>query len=54
LADGIKKNGFLDQYGNALIRRLLDAGMPIEEVVWIIMPTVAAGTANQGQQVRPF
>jgi len=51
LADGIKKDGFLDQYGNALIRRLLDAGMPIEEIVWIIMPTAAAGTANQGQQV---
>jgi linoleate 8R-lipoxygenase/9,12-octadecadienoate 8-hydroperoxide 8R-isomerase len=51
LADGIKKDGFLDQYGNALIRRLLDAGMPIDEVLWIIIPTAAAGTANQGQQV---
>ena len=53
LADGIKKDGFLDSYGNAFIRRLLDAGMPIEEIVWIIMPTAAAGTANQGQQVFP-
>ena len=53
LADGIKKDGFLDQYGNTFIRRLLDDGMPIEEVVWIIMPTAAAGTANQGQQVHP-
>lgn len=51
LADGIKKDGFLDSYGNSLIRRLLDAGMPFEEIVWIIMPTAAAGTANQGQQV---
>jgi hypothetical protein len=41
----------LDQYGNSFIRRLLDAGMSIETVVWIIMPTAAAGTANQGQQV---
>jgi len=52
LADGIKKDGFLDQYGNALIRRLLDSGMSIEEVLWIIVPTASAGTANQGQQVR--
>ena len=54
LADGIKKDGFLDSYGNAFIRRLLDDGMPIEEIVWIIMPTAAAGTANQGQQVLPL
>src|SRR5271154_6006930 len=54
LADGIKKDGFLDQYGNALIRRLLDSGMSIEEVLWIIVPTASAGTANQGQQVRPL
>jgi hypothetical protein len=51
LADGIKKDGFLDSYGNTLIRRLLDAGMSFDEVVWIIMPTAAAATANQGQQV---
>ena len=54
LADGIKKDGFLDSYGNAFIRRLLDDGMSIEEIVWIILPTAAAGTANQGQQVLPL
>lgn len=54
LADGIKKDGFLDSYGNSFIRRLLDDGMSIEEIVWIIMPTAAAGTANQGQQVLPL
>jgi hypothetical protein len=51
LADGIKQDGFLDSYGNSFIRRLLNAGMPFEEIVWIIMPTAAASTANQGQQV---
>jgi len=51
-ADGIKKGGFLDSYGNNLIRRLLDMGMSTEEVIWIIIPTAAAGTANQGQQVH--
>ena len=54
LADGIKKDGFLDSYGNSLIRRLLDAGMPFEEIVWIIIPTAAAATANQGQQVHLY
>jgi linoleate 8R-lipoxygenase / 9,12-octadecadienoate 8-hydroperoxide 8R-isomerase len=53
LADGIKKGGFLDAYGNNLIRRLLDEGMPFEEVVWVILPTAVAATANQGQQVSP-
>jgi hypothetical protein len=53
LADGISKDGYLDNYGNSFIRRLLDMGMPVDEIVWIIMPTAAAGTANQGQQVPP-
>jgi len=52
LVDGIQKDGFLDSYGNTLIRRLLEQGMSIEEIVWIILPTAAAGTANQGQQAR--
>jgi hypothetical protein len=52
-ADGIRKDGFLDSYGNNFIRRLLDAGKSIDEIIWIIMPTAAAGTANQGQQVVP-
>jgi linoleate 8R-lipoxygenase / 9,12-octadecadienoate 8-hydroperoxide 8R-isomerase len=51
LVDGIQKDGFLDSYGNTLIRRLLAEGMSIDEVVWVIIPTAAAGTANQGQQV---
>jgi hypothetical protein len=51
-ADDIKKDGFLDKYGNDFIRRLLDMKMSLEEICWIIMPTAAAGTANQGQQVR--
>jgi len=50
LADNVKKDGFLDSYGNYFIRRLLDMGMSFEEICWIIMPTAAAGTANQGQQ----
>jgi linoleate 8R-lipoxygenase / 9,12-octadecadienoate 8-hydroperoxide 8R-isomerase len=50
-ADGISKDGFLDSYGNSFIRKLLDAGKSIDEITWIIMPTAAAGTANQGQQV---
>jgi len=49
-ADDIEKDGFLDKYGNAFIRRLLDMKMSMEEILWIIMPTAAAGTANQGQQ----
>ena len=52
LSDNVKKDGFLDSYGNYFIRRLLDMGMSYEEICWIIMPTAAAGTANQGQQVR--
>ena len=51
LADGIKKDGFLDAYGNSLIRRFLDEGMSFEEVVWVILPTAVAAAANQGQQV---
>ena len=53
LGDGFLKDGFLDSYGNAFIRRLLNAGMTIEQIVWIIVPTAAAATANQGQQVSP-
>lgn len=52
LSDKVKNDGFLDNYGNYFIRRLLDMGMSYEEICWIIMPTAAAGTANQGQQVR--
>ena len=51
LADEIEGRGILHQYGNALIRRFLDEGMSFEEIVWIIIPTAAAGCANQAQQV---
>jgi hypothetical protein len=50
--DGIEKNGFLDSYGNNFIRRLLKAGKTIDEITKEIVPTAAAGTANQGQQVH--
>jgi linoleate 8R-lipoxygenase / 9,12-octadecadienoate 8-hydroperoxide 8R-isomerase len=51
LADDIKKDGFLDSYGNFFIRRLLDMKLSLDEICYIIMPTAAAGMANQGQQV---
>ena len=54
LADNFKEDGFLDSYGNAFIRRLLKAGKSVDEITWIIMPTAAAATANQGQQVIFF
>jgi linoleate 8R-lipoxygenase / 9,12-octadecadienoate 8-hydroperoxide 8R-isomerase len=53
LVDGIRKDGFLDSYGNSFVRRLLGEGMSMEEIIWIFMPTAAAATANQGQQVFP-
>jgi hypothetical protein len=52
-ADDVEKRGFLDSYGNNLIRRLVKAGKSIDEIVKDIMPTAAASTANQGQQVFP-
>lgn len=52
LSDNFKEDGFLNNYGNDFIRRLLKAGKSVDEITWIIMPTAAASTANQGQQVR--
>jgi hypothetical protein len=49
--DGVEKNGFLDSYGNNLIRRLLKAGKTIDEITRDIMPMATTATANQGQQV---
>lgn len=54
LSDNFKEDGFLDSYGNDFIRRLLKAGKSVDEITWIIMPTAAAATANQGQQVHFF
>ena len=51
MADGHRKDGSLYSYANSLVRRLLEAGMPTEEIVWIFMMTAAFGTANQAQQV---
>jgi hypothetical protein len=51
-ADGLDKNGFMESYGNNFIRRLLKAGKTIDEITKEIVPTAAAGTANQGQQVH--
>jgi hypothetical protein len=52
--DGIEKDGFLDSYGNNFIRRMLKAGKTIDQITKDIMPTAAASTANQGQQVSHF
>jgi len=51
LADNVTEHPFLSSYGNNFIRRLLDAGYSADQITWIIMPTAAAGCANQGQQV---
>ena len=51
ITDDIKKDGFLDKYGNYFIRRLLDMKLPVNEIVTIIMTCGAASCANQGQQV---
>ena len=53
-ADGLHPDGFLDSYGNNLIRRLVKAGKSIDAIVTDILPTAAASTANQGQQVCLF
>ncbi|KAI9776651.1 MAG: hypothetical protein M1839_009457 [Geoglossum umbratile] len=39
----------LASYGAHLIKRLLEGGKKVDEVVWEIMPTAAAGCANQAQ-----
>jgi hypothetical protein len=41
----------LASYGAHLIKRLLEGGKKVDEVVWEIMPTAAAGCANQAQAV---
>jgi hypothetical protein len=52
LADEVIQEGFLRAYGNSLIRRFLKSGMSIEDAVWCMIPTAAAGTANAAQQVN--
>lgn len=52
--DSVEKNGHLASYGNKLIQRLLKGGKTVDEITKDIMPTAAAATANQGQQVLPF
>src|ERR1700737_4521863 len=49
--DGVEKKGFLDSYGNNLIRRLLKAGRTIDEITEDIMAMSTAATVSQGQQV---
>ena len=44
----------LTSYGNHLIKRLLQGGKTVDEVVWEIMPTATAGCANQAQAVSLY
>ena len=39
----------LDDFGSRLLRRMIENGKSIDEVVWAIIPTVAASTATQAQ-----
>lgn len=41
----------LANYGAQLVRRLLDDGNSVDEVVWTIIPTAAAACATQAQGV---
>lgn len=41
----------LASYGAHMIKRLLEGGKKVDEVVWEIMPTAVAGSANQAQAV---
>lgn len=41
----------LANYGAQLVRRLLDDGKSVDEVVWTIIPTAAAACATQAQGV---
>jgi hypothetical protein len=44
----------LADYGVHLIKRLLEDGKSVEEVVWGIIPTACAAGPNQGQAVSPL
>ncbi len=41
----------LGEYGTRLLRRLLESGSSVDEVVWTIIPTVAAAVATQAQHM---
>lgn len=49
---GVESHGILTEYGAHLIKRLLDGGKSVDEVVWTIIPTMAAAVATQAQGVR--
>ncbi|KAI9928451.1 hypothetical protein MW887_002496 [Aspergillus wentii] len=44
-----RRGAALTDYGPELVRRLLDGGKTVDEVVWILIPTAAAACATQAQ-----
>ncbi|KKK18240.1 heme peroxidase family protein [Aspergillus ochraceoroseus] len=42
-------SSFLNDYGSQLVKRLLEGGKSVDEVVWTIIPTAAAACATQAQ-----
>lgn len=46
---GQTAHGLLDNYGIKMIERLFEGGKSVDEVVWTIIPTAAAGVVTQSQ-----
>jgi linoleate 8R-lipoxygenase/9,12-octadecadienoate 8-hydroperoxide 8R-isomerase len=50
LLSHLHRHDVLSEYGVHMIQRLLDSGLPTDEIVWThILPTAAGMVANQGQ-----
>lgn len=52
--DGIERDGFLDSYGNNLIRQLVKSGKKMDHIATDIILAAAAAIAKQSQQVLTF
>ena len=52
--DGIERDGFLDSYGNNLIRQLLKSGKTTDQIATDIILAAAAAIAKQSQQVLTY
>lgn len=51
VAPSMKREGFLDHYGDSFIKRLLDQGKSEDEITYIIVATAVGAAGNQAQQV---
>lgn len=50
LLSHLHRHDVLSEYGVHMIQRLLDSGLPVDEIVWThILPTAGGMVANQGQ-----